>query len=113
MKPQQQAATIPEQVPVTVENLIRAESALYLGAVVRQDVYGKFECTRTPSLIEAQTVRQMNRDTLVWGRSVRARCRPGNDHFTRCRKTLHGNAADRRCPIHVPGCPWCGQPHFY
>jgi hypothetical protein len=64
MKPQQQAATIPEQVPVTVENLIRAESDLYLGAVVRQDGFGKFEFTRTPSLIEAQTVRQMNRDTL-------------------------------------------------
>lgn len=51
-------------VPVTVENFNRAESDLYFGAIVKKDGFGKFEFTRTPSLIEAQTVVRMNRDTL-------------------------------------------------
>ena len=51
-------------VPVTVENFARAESDLYFGAIVKKDGFGKFEFTRTPSLIEAQTVVRMNRDTL-------------------------------------------------
>jgi hypothetical protein len=51
-------------VPVTVDNFARAESDLYFGAVVKKDGFGKFEFTRTPSLIEAQTVVRMNRDTL-------------------------------------------------
>jgi hypothetical protein len=51
-------------VPVTVDNFARAESDLYFGAVVKKDGFGNFEFTRTPSLIEAQTVVRMNRDTL-------------------------------------------------
>ena len=51
-------------IPVTVENFIRAESDLYFGAVVKRNGFGKFEFTRTPSLIEEQTVVRMNRDTL-------------------------------------------------
>jgi hypothetical protein len=51
-------------VPVTVDNFARAESDLYFGAIVKKDGFGKFEFTRTPSLIEAQTVVRMNRDTL-------------------------------------------------
>ena len=51
-------------VPVTVENFARAEFDLYFGAIVKKDGFGKFEFTRTPSLIEAQTVVRMNRDTL-------------------------------------------------
>jgi hypothetical protein len=54
-------------VPVTVENFARAESDLYFGAIVKKDGFGKFEFTRTPSLIEAQTVVRMNRDTLYGG----------------------------------------------
>jgi hypothetical protein len=51
-------------IPVTVENFNRAESDLYFSAIVKKDGFGKFEFTRTPSLIEAQTVVRMNRDTL-------------------------------------------------
>ena len=51
-------------IPVTAENFIRAESDLYFGAVVKRNGFGKFEFTRTPSLIEEQTVVRMNRDTL-------------------------------------------------
>jgi|SRR5580658_4000938 hypothetical protein len=51
-------------VPVTVDNFARAESDLYFGAIVKKDGFGKFEFTRTPSLIEAQTIVRMNRDTL-------------------------------------------------
>jgi hypothetical protein len=58
------ATATPATVPVTVENFIRAESDLYFGAIVKKDGFGKFELTRTPSLIEAQTVVRMNRDTL-------------------------------------------------
>jgi hypothetical protein len=52
MSTQQQATATPELIPVTVENFIRAESGLYFGAIVKKDGFGKFEFTRTPSLIE-------------------------------------------------------------
>ena len=52
-------------VPVTVDNFIRAESDLYLGAVaLKENGFGKFEHHREPSPIDAQTVIRMNRDTL-------------------------------------------------
>lgn len=52
-------------VPVTVDNFIRAESDLYLGAVaVKEGGFGRFEHHRELSPIDAQTVVRMNRDTL-------------------------------------------------
>ena len=52
-------------VPVTVENFIRAESDLYMGAVaLKEDGFGKFEHHRELSPIDAQTIIRQNRDTL-------------------------------------------------
>ena len=60
-----QAQTAPDKTnPVTLENFNRAETDLYFGAVVKKDGFGRFEFTRTPSPIEAQTIVRMNRDTL-------------------------------------------------
>lgn len=40
-------------------------SQIYISAQSsNKDGFGKFEFTRTPSLIEAQTIVRMNRDTL-------------------------------------------------
>ena len=51
--------------PVTVENFIRAETDLYLGAVaLKEDGFGKFEHKREMSPIDNQTVIRQNRDTL-------------------------------------------------
>jgi hypothetical protein len=49
--------------PVTADNFIRAETDLYLDAVVRKDGFGKFEHNREPTPINQQTVIRMNRDT--------------------------------------------------
>ena len=55
----------PVAVPVTVENFIRAESDLYLGAVaLKENGFGKFEHRRELSPVDAQTVIRQNRDTL-------------------------------------------------
>jgi hypothetical protein len=53
--------------PVTVDNFIRAETDLYLGALVKKDWFGKFGHDRTPTPIDQQTVIRMNRDTLYSG----------------------------------------------
>jgi hypothetical protein len=50
--------------PVTVENFARAESDLYFGGIVRNGGFGKFDHTREPAPLEAQTVIRLNRDTL-------------------------------------------------
>jgi hypothetical protein len=54
-------------IPVTVDNFIRAETDLYLGAVVKKDGFGKFEHNREPLPIDKQTVIRTNRDTLYSG----------------------------------------------
>lgn len=51
-------------VPVTVENFVRAETDLYLAAVVKRGAFGKFDHGRQPTRIDEQTVVRMNRDTL-------------------------------------------------
>ena len=51
--------------PVTVANLIRAESDLYMSDVaLKQRGFGRFEPHRELAPIDAQTVIRMNRDTL-------------------------------------------------
>jgi hypothetical protein len=56
---------VPEAVPVTVENFIRAESDLYLSVVaLKEGGFGRFEHHRELSPVDAQTVVRMNRDTL-------------------------------------------------
>lgn len=53
-----------EAVKVTPDNFIRAESDLYMNAVVAKDGLGKFEHNREPTAIDKQTVIRLNRDTL-------------------------------------------------
>ena len=66
---------------VTVDNFIRAE----FGPVLRQRIvkdggFGKFLHRRQPASIDNQTVIRLNRDTFVFGRGVRSRCRTGYGH---------------------------------
>lgn len=59
------AETSGDKVPVTVENFIRAETDHYLTANVKLiGSLGKFQHSREPVAIDAQTVIRMNRDTL-------------------------------------------------
>jgi hypothetical protein len=52
-------------VPVTVDNFIRAESDLYFsGVALKEGGFGKFEHHRELANIDAQNVIRMNRDTL-------------------------------------------------
>lgn len=51
-------------VPVTVDNFVRAESDLYFGRIVKDGALGKFVHNREPTPIDKQTVVRMNRDTL-------------------------------------------------
>ena len=51
-------------VPVTVDNFVRAESDLYLGNLVKDSGFGKFNHHREPSPIDNQAVIRTNRDTL-------------------------------------------------
>jgi hypothetical protein len=52
-------------VPVTIENFVRAESDTYFAATVKGfDAFGKFGHNRQPTPIDKQTVIRMNRDTL-------------------------------------------------
>jgi hypothetical protein len=53
-----------DAVPVTVDNFIRAESDLYIGAQVREGGLGKIFHRREPASIDNQTVIRLNRDTL-------------------------------------------------
>ncbi|MNZ65772.1 hypothetical protein D3C78_839720 [compost metagenome] len=64
---QAQAATTPaadKAVPVTVDNFIRAESDMYVGALTQQGGLGKLLHHREAASIEHQTVIRLNRDTL-------------------------------------------------
>lgn len=51
-------------VPVTVDNFIRAESDTYVVALAKQGGLGKLLSRREPASIEHQTVIRLNRDTL-------------------------------------------------
>ncbi|WP_158935752.1 DUF1214 domain-containing protein [Burkholderia sp. S171] len=51
-------------VPVTVDNFIRAESDTYVVALAKQGGLGKMLSRREPASIEHQTVIRLNRDTL-------------------------------------------------
>ena len=51
-------------VPVTVDNFIRAETDLYFGNAVKDGGFGKFHHNREPTPIDKQIVIRMNRDTL-------------------------------------------------
>ncbi|WP_299832805.1 DUF1254 domain-containing protein [Pseudomonas sp.] len=53
-----------DTVPVTVDNFVRAESDLYIGALAKQGGLGKILHRREPASIEHQTVIRLNRDTL-------------------------------------------------
>jgi hypothetical protein len=55
------------QVPVTVDNFVRAESDLYFSSVVKKNGFGKFDFNRELTPIDEQTVIRMNRDTLYGG----------------------------------------------
>jgi len=51
-------------VPVTVDNFVRAESDMYVGALAKQGGLGKLLHRREPASIEHQTVIRLNRDTF-------------------------------------------------
>ena len=51
-------------VPVTVDNFVRAESDVYLTAMIKQGGLGKLLHRREPASIDHQTVIRLNRDTL-------------------------------------------------
>ena len=51
-------------IPVTVDNFIRAESDLYIGALAKEAGLGKILHRREPASIDNQTVIRLNRDTL-------------------------------------------------
>jgi hypothetical protein len=57
-------AQSPNPAPVTVDNFIRAETDLYMGNIVKDGGFGKFNHRREPATIENQTVIRLNRDTL-------------------------------------------------
>ena len=83
-------------VPVTVDNFTRAESDLYFHSIaVKENAFGKFFHNREPAPIDNQNIIRLNRDTLVFRRGVRSRCRAGDGHAARRRQTLHVDAGDR------------------
>lgn len=51
-------------VTVTLDNFIRAESDVYMGALVKRGGLGKFDHRREPAAIDNQDVIRLNRDTL-------------------------------------------------
>lgn len=51
-------------VPVTVDNFIRAETDMYVRALVKEGGLGKIFHRREPSAIDNQSVIRTNRDTL-------------------------------------------------
>jgi len=51
-------------VPVTVDNFVRAETDLYMSNIVKDGGFGKFNHRREPATIDHQTVIRLNRDTL-------------------------------------------------
>jgi hypothetical protein len=60
------SAVAQSNVPVTVDNFIRAESDQYLAGLVKDSggAVGKFNHRREPAAIDNQTVIRLNRDTL-------------------------------------------------
>src|SRR5262245_9672541 len=58
---------MPEAIPVTADNFVRAESDMYFAAMVKDVGLGKFDQRRAPSAIDDQDVVRMNRDTLYSG----------------------------------------------
>ncbi|MET4390197.1 hypothetical protein ABIB73_005979 [Bradyrhizobium sp. F1.4.3] len=52
------------EMPVTVDNFIRAETDLYMGNIVKDGGFGKLIHRREPASIDNQTVIRLNRDTL-------------------------------------------------
>ena len=55
---------MPETIPVTADNFVRAETDLYFGNAVKDGGFGKFMHNREPTPIDKQLVIRMNRDTL-------------------------------------------------
>src|SRR5688572_33161280 len=53
-----------QQVTVTAENFVRAESDLYFSGIVKNGGFGKFDHTREPAPLNKQTVIRLNRDTV-------------------------------------------------
>jgi len=49
------AAAAADNVPVTVDNFVRAESDLYFAGVIKSYGFGKFGFERTPTPIDKQT----------------------------------------------------------
>jgi hypothetical protein len=60
----QSAAGTTDAIPVTADNFMRAESDVYLAALVKEGGLGKFFHRREPAAIDNQTVIRLNRDTL-------------------------------------------------
>lgn len=53
-----------DQIPVTSDNFIRAESDLYFSAVVARGRFGKFDHDREMTALDKQAIIRLNRDTL-------------------------------------------------
>ena len=58
---------MPEAIPVTADNFVRAESDMYFAAMVKDVGLGRFDHRREPTAIDDQDVVRMNRDTLYSG----------------------------------------------
>src|SRR5262245_14659086 len=58
---------MPQAIPVTTDNFVRAESDLYFGNIVKEGGFGKFYHFREPAPIDRQNVIRLNRDTLYSG----------------------------------------------
>jgi hypothetical protein len=57
---------MPEIIPVTAENFVRAESDMYMKTIaLKEGGFGKFEHHRELSPVDAQTVVRQNRDTAA------------------------------------------------
>jgi len=53
-----------DSVPVTADNFVRAETDRAFSAVVKDNGFGKFNHSRTPTPLDKQLVPRQNRDTL-------------------------------------------------
>lgn len=58
---------MPETIPVTVDNFVRAESDMYFGNIAKEGGLGRFHHNREPAPLDNQTVIRLNRDTLYSG----------------------------------------------
>ena len=59
-----EGVNVPDAIPVTADNFIRAETDRTLGSFVKQGALGKFNHFRALAPIEDQHVQRGNRDTL-------------------------------------------------